>query len=142
MARHEKSHPAEPVTGAANTVLNDDEPPLDPAVERVRRKLVRLLIWSFGIMILGLIAVFSTIVYRLTSETTPPPDADVDAPAIVNVSLPKDARVLSTSISGPRTLLLIEVPGERHGQLIVLETDTGKVIGRYRLQEFSGNGSK
>ena len=142
MAGHEKSHPAEPATGTANTVLNDDEPPLDPAVERVRRKLVRLLIWSFGIMILGLIAVFSTIVYRLTSETTPPPDGGVDAPAIVNVSLPKGAKVLSTSISGPRTLLHIEVPGERYGQLIVMETDSGKVIGRYRLQEISGNGSK
>ena len=142
MAGHEKSHPAKPVTGSPNTVLNDDEPPLDPAVERVRRKLVRLLIWSFGIMILGLIAVFSTIVYRLTSDATPPSGGSVDAPGIVNVSLPKGAKVLSTSISGPRTVLHIEVPGDRHGQLIVVETDTGKVVGRFRLQEISENGSR
>ncbi len=122
--------------------MNDDEPPLDPAVERVRRKLVRLLIWSFGIMILGLIAVFSTIVYRLTSDATPPASEAAIAPAIVNVSLPKGARVLSTSINGPRTLLFIEVPGEKHGQLIVLDTDSGDVVGRFRLQEISGNGSR
>ena len=140
MAGPEKSHPAKPAT-APGAVMTDDEAPLDPAVERVRRKLVRLLIWSFGIMILGLIAVFSTIVYRLTSDADPQAIQTVSAPAIVNVALPQGARVLSTAISGSRTLLHIEVPGEDHGQLIVIETDSGAVVGRYRLQEMSENDS-
>ena len=141
MAADDKIKSARPMPGPAAATGNDDEPPLDPAVERVRRKLVRLLIWSFGIMILGLIAVFSTIVYRLTSDAPAPAAEAVTPPAIVNVSLPQGAKVLSTSISGPRTLLFIDVPDEVHGRLIVIETESGKVIGRYQLKEISGDGS-
>ena len=43
----------------------EDEAPLDPAAARLRRKLVRLLFVSGGIMMLGLIAVFAAIVYKL-----------------------------------------------------------------------------
>lgn len=138
MAAREVTDPERRTAGPTIAGMND-EPPLDPAVERVRRKLVRLLIGSFGIMILGLIAVFSTIVYRLTSDAGSPAGRAGSEPAIVNVSLPGGAKVLSTSISGARTLIHIEVPGETHGRLIVMETDSGKVIGRYRLQEISGN---
>ena len=38
----------------------EEEPPLDPAAERLRRKLVRLVMVSGGIMMLGLIAVSNT----------------------------------------------------------------------------------
>jgi hypothetical protein len=149
MTGRENIDPAAQASGPAD--VNDDDLPLDPAVERVRRKLVRLLVGSFGIMILGLIAVFSTIVYRLSSNPASDPSSDRAStvseadpagamPASVDVLLPGGARVVSTSISGPRTLLHIEVPGEEHGQLIIMETDTGKIVGRFRLQEISGNG--
>ena len=46
----------------------DDDAPLDPAAERLRRKLVRLLLVSGGIMMLGLIAVFAAIVYKLSER--------------------------------------------------------------------------
>ena len=42
--------------------------PLDPAAERLRRKLVRLLFVSGGIMMLGLIAVFAAIVYKVGQD--------------------------------------------------------------------------
>ena len=47
------------------TSYDDTEAPLDPAAARLRRKLVRLLFVSGGIMMLGLIAVFGAIVYKL-----------------------------------------------------------------------------
>ena len=139
MAGNEDKRPGKPIPGPAPAGLNDEEPPLDPAVERVRRKLVRLLIGSFGIMILGLIAVFSTIVYRLTDEPGVPAERANTVPATANIALPNGAKVLSASVSGSRTLLHIHVPGEAHGRLVVIETDSGKVIGRFKLEEIAGN---
>jgi hypothetical protein len=43
-----------------------DDKPLDPAVEKVRRKMVRLLAVSIGIMMIGLMTVLGAIVYRVT----------------------------------------------------------------------------
>ena len=90
-------------------------------------------------MILGLIAVFSTIVYRLSDDTAPSGTTGANLTVAANVPLPAGSAILSTSVSGQRTLLHISVPGEVHGHLIVIETDSGKVIGRYRLQEISAD---
>jgi len=43
----------------------DEEQPLDPAMERVRRKMVRLMVISIGIMMVGLMAVLGAIVYKI-----------------------------------------------------------------------------
>src|SRR6478735_1566643 len=52
--------------GSAMTAYETEEDaPLDPAAERLRRKLVRLLLVSGGIMMLGFIAVFAAIVYKV-----------------------------------------------------------------------------
>lgn len=41
------------------------EPQIDPAMERVRRKMVRLLIISIAIMVIGLMAVLSAVIYKI-----------------------------------------------------------------------------
>ena len=62
----------------------DEEGELDPAMERVRRKLVRLLFVSSGIMVLGLAAVVAGIFYRVSRmEDT----ARVAEPVAIGVSL-------------------------------------------------------
>jgi hypothetical protein len=43
-----------------------EEKPLDPDMEKVRRKMVRLLAVSIGIMFIGLMAVLGAIVYKFT----------------------------------------------------------------------------
>ncbi len=45
-----------------------EEKPLDPDMEKVRRKMVRLLAVSIGIMFIGLMAVLGAIVYKFTQE--------------------------------------------------------------------------
>ncbi|WP_181408004.1 hypothetical protein [Pararhizobium mangrovi] len=45
-----------------------DEKPLDPAMESVRRKMLRTLAVSIGIMFVGLMAVAGAIVYKISSE--------------------------------------------------------------------------
>ncbi|MCU0830051.1 MAG: fimbrial protein [Rhizobiaceae bacterium] len=43
----------------------EDDKPLDPAIEAVRRKLARLLIVSIGIMLAGVLAVLGAVVYKI-----------------------------------------------------------------------------
>ena len=47
-----------------------DEKPLDPEMEKVRRKMVRLLAVSIGIMFVGVFAVLAAIVWQLGEATT------------------------------------------------------------------------
>jgi hypothetical protein len=115
----------------------DEEEPLDPAAERLRRKMVRLLIVSGGIMMLGLIAVFAAIVYKLgmlgpgdaatTAFRDPFGAAVVQAP----IALPPGARLLSADLDGNRALLTVEADGA--STLILLDLATGKTLGRYAL---------
>ena len=44
----------------------DDDKPLDPAVERVRRKVMRLMGISIAIMMVGLMAVIGAIFYKIS----------------------------------------------------------------------------
>jgi hypothetical protein len=107
----------------------DDEPPLDPAQERLRKKLVRLLIVSGGIMIVGLIAVFSAIVYKLgeAGESAPPSTAEpIEAP----LALPSGARILSADLDGERALVVVEA-ADGGQSLILLDLASGTIVGRY-----------
>jgi hypothetical protein len=45
-----------------------EEKPLDPEMEKVRRKMVRLLAVSIGIMFIGLMTVLGAIVYKFTQD--------------------------------------------------------------------------
>jgi len=68
-----------------------DEKPLDPEMEKVRRKMVRLLAVSIGIMFIGLMTVLGAIVYKFTSND----DASVSATQVAgsSASVPSDAPI-------------------------------------------------
>ncbi|WP_417416589.1 hypothetical protein [Hoeflea sp.] len=68
-----------------------DEKPLDPEMEKVRRKMVRLLAVSIGIMFIGLMTVLGAIVYKFTSND----DASVSATRVAgsSASVPSDAPI-------------------------------------------------
>ena len=107
------------------------EEPLDPAAERLRRKLTWLLAGSFGVMLLGLIAVFGAIVYRLGAEPKAPVAAAPPEP--VSLPIPTDARIVFTGIDGDRLLLRLALPN-RATRLIVLDTRTGAVLTQIDLR--------
>jgi hypothetical protein len=52
-----------------NSSLNNEDEPLDPAVERVRRKVMRLMGISIAIMMIGLMAVIGAIFYKISRPT-------------------------------------------------------------------------
>jgi glycosyltransferase A (GT-A) superfamily protein (DUF2064 family) len=106
---------------------DETEAPLDPAAERLRRKLARLLMISGGFMVLGLIAVFAAILYRLGGGVEAfPPDA-VEA----SLPIPPEAQLLAADLDGGRALLTLQT---RDGPLLILmDLSTGRIAGRYTL---------
>ena len=115
---------------------NDDEKPLDPAAERVRRKLVRFMAINLGILFLALMAVVAALVYK--SMTVPPetpavasdiPSSNVTSGRIV---LPAGARLVSQSLSG--NLLSLHVALAQGGEAILIyDTAQGRVVARHEL---------
>jgi hypothetical protein len=111
----------------------DDEPPLDPAQERLRQKLVRLLFVSGAIMAAGLIAVFSAIVYKLNGagETDAAAGDRLSAKTIeATLALPEGARILSADLDGDRALVLVE-EGDGARSLLLVDLASGRVRGRF-----------
>jgi hypothetical protein len=125
MAQPELSH-SDRKPGAGGS-----DQPLDPAAEAVRRKMARLLLGSFGVMALGLIAVFSAIVYKMSTGSV----AITSGPLEAEIQLPAGARILSTSLDGPHALIHVSVPGNVLGEMLIVETETGRIVRRFSLSE-------
>ncbi|MBX8801732.1 hypothetical protein HBA92_13320 [Ochrobactrum sp. MR28] len=138
------------------------EPPLDPAMERVRRKMIRLLIISIGIMVIGLIAVLSAVVYKINQapDTAESETAQSDIPGqspgadIPGQAVKKDAQAQNTENKIAELPPMVEsqlelAPGTRllsqslSGNLVSLETllpdgGTEIMIYDYRQSRFVG----
>ncbi|OWV80141.1 hypothetical protein ATY77_25275 [Rhizobium sp. R634] len=113
---------------------DQEEKPLDPAMESVRRKMVRLQIVSGAIMFVSLMAVFGAVVYKVTRSESKEPAPAVsasgvpsDAPLAATVSLPLGFKVQSTSFSAGQILFYGEtVEGKR--KALVLDLRTGRTV--------------
>jgi 3-phosphoglycerate kinase len=113
---------------------DEQEAPLDPAFEKVRRKMVRLLIVSASVIVLGLMAVVFSIVYRVnripqpatpvaTTSVTP----EVTPAARQSIALPMDFVVESTAMSGNR-VLLFGTGADGKKRIVVHDIGTGKTV--------------
>jgi uncharacterized SAM-binding protein YcdF (DUF218 family) len=116
----------------AKTAFDDDneEKPLDPAVERVRRKLVRFVAINLGILLVALMAVVAALVYRNLSRERAP-----EAPAELvqgMIALPSGARIVSQSLSGDRILIDAELSGGGR-TLFVYDTAANRMVGRFDI---------
>lgn len=108
----------------------DAEKPLDPAVERVRRKLVRFAIINVSILMLALMAVVLALVYRGAGTRAPATDRLHEG----RIALPEGARILSQSVSGERIALHIETPDGRQS-IIVYSTEAAGVVARIAIEQ-------
>jgi hypothetical protein len=112
----------------------DEEPPLDPAAERLRRKMARLLLISGGIMVLGFIAVFAALVYKLGLLGEADGARREAGPSMESrVPIPAGARLVSAELEGNRALLRIEA-ADGLTSLVFIDLRSGAVLGRVVLQ--------
>jgi hypothetical protein len=101
-----------------------DEKPLDPVMENVRRKMIRLQLVSAGVMLVMLMAVLGAIVYKVTRPSASA-SASVgtssgiaagvpsDAPLSATAALPAGFEVTQTSLSGGPILFYGTLSGVR-----------------------------
>ena len=122
----------------SNAFKEEDEKPLDPAMEKVRRKMVRLLGVSIGVMMVGLMAVLGAIVYKMNrgdgkvavTRSEIPSDGVVTAGAIV---LPKGAYLNGQSLSGDRISLDVTLQGGAR-EIEVFDMTTQRVVARFSVK--------
>ncbi|MBL4598600.1 MAG: fimbrial protein [Rhizobiaceae bacterium] len=106
------------MSAADNSSIPDEEKPLDPAVERVRKRMLRMMIVSVGVMLIGLMAVLGAIVYKLgqygNDDTTEvASSAALQIPESTNISgqidIPDGASILSATKDGQQILLTLKL---------------------------------
>ena len=113
--------------------LKEEEKPLDPAMEAVRRKMVRLLAVSLGVMMIGLMAVLGAIVYKMSGKPAAGGGLGAGGAVIAgDIILPKGAYLNSQSISGDRISLDVTLPGGAR-EIEVFDVVTQKVIARFAV---------
>ena len=105
------------------TDLPDDEAPLDPATERLRRKMVRLLAVAIGTMLVGVMAVLGAVVYKV-NKVGPP----VAATGQITLALPAGTRIESMALDGGEALLRLSGGSD---DLVRIDLATGTIIARY-----------
>ncbi|AZO18377.1 fimbrial protein [Mesorhizobium sp. M2A.F.Ca.ET.043.05.1.1] len=117
----------------------DEEKPLDPAAENVRRKLVRFMIVNLGLLFLALMVVIGALVYKARNAPVAgsAPAADVqgpaDAPLSGDIVLPVGAKVISQSLSGNRLSIDAELAdGSR--SIFVYDIAERRIIGQFAIR--------
>jgi len=128
----------EPMAGPDASLEPDEEKPLDPATERVRRKLVRFMVINLGILLAAVMAVVLALVYKSVSEK--PAEREISAVPTVpsgemisgTIPLPAGARIISHSAAGDRLTLLVALADESQA-IYLYDIPARQIIGRFSV---------
>ena len=104
---------------------NEADKPLDPAVERLQAKLRRLLLISGLIMMAGLFAVFSVIIYRVV-KLDPAPTWEIEADIEALVDDPLTDEIVGTSLDGTRMAVTMKTGSGL--KVLIVDVNTLKVL--------------
>ncbi|WP_455476329.1 hypothetical protein [Bartonella sp. B17] len=118
---------------AEQCALPQDQP-LDPAVECIRKKLMRLMIISISITLILILAVLFGVIYKIMTPASAPKQEDsffsqskTLKTTHHTLSLPKGAHILSQSLSEHNIALKILTP-EGQTQFMIYNYYTGALI--------------
>lgn len=112
----------------------EEEKPLDPAVERVRRKLIRFMAINLGILFAAVMAVVLAFVYKSLTVEGGEPSASIASPSEGTLSLPAGSTVVSHAIDGHRVSVMVENQGGAR-EIIIYDLEQQGVVGRISLSE-------
>ncbi len=108
--------------------------PLDPAVERVRKKLMGLMIISVLITLFLILTVLFLIVYKVVATGSAPKQTELSSspsktPHVINhtLSLPEKTQILSQSLSEHNIVLKVLTP-DRQTKFMIYNYHTGALI--------------
>ncbi|PSJ50771.1 fimbrial protein [Kumtagia ephedrae] len=125
---------------------HEEEKPLDPAVEKVRKKLVRFVAVNLGLLFVALMAVVAAIVYKTRTEAptvveAPASDIPVPAGAVAvpagtvlegEIALPAGAKIVSQSLSGSRLSLGLEL-SDGNRAIYLYDLAERRIVGRFAV---------
>lgn len=122
---------------ARPSVDDTEEKPLDPATERVRRKMVRFVAINLGLLFFAVMAVLLAVVYKTFDggapaeavSEIPAPDG---APLELDLALPAGSRVVGHALSGNRVSLQLEAAGGERS-LLIYDIAARRVVARIAL---------
>jgi hypothetical protein len=109
-----------------------NEPSLDPAMERVRVKLRRLILVSGTTVLVGFLAVLFAVIYKIAPDRSKSALGPGDGDLTVADVLPAGARVVSTALDGSLLALTLEEAGVT--RIVVVDLGTGAVVRRIMLK--------
>ena len=114
-----------------------EDKPLDPAVEKVRRKLVRFVAINLGLLFVAVMVVVGAVVYK-TRTAEPPVQVGVGIPSPegvieAEIDLPAGAAIVSHAISGDRLSIDVELAdGSR--TIFIYDLAERRVVGRLAVK--------
>lgn len=118
----------------------EQDKPLDPAVDNVRRKLVRFMAVNLGLLFLALIVVIGALVYKSRTAQPQAPVAGSEipvpatgAPLAGDIVLPVGARIVSQSLSGNRVAIDAEL-ADGGREIFVYDLAAQRLVGRFAIR--------
>ncbi|WP_315924816.1 fimbrial protein [Mesorhizobium sp. SP-1A] len=117
----------------------EEDKPLDPHVENVRRKLVRFMAVNLGLLFLALMVVGGALVYKSRSARAPAasPAAEIPTPAGAplagDIVLPVGAKIMSQSLSGNRVSIDAEL-ADGGRTIFVYDFAEQRMVGRFAIR--------
>ena len=119
-------------------VTIEEDAPLDPAMERVRRKMIRLLMISIGVMMAGVMAVLFGIVYKINNKSTvSAAPAGFTIPQGTDeisgtITLPQGAQINSHSFSGNQIMIDVTLSDGKR-EMVLFDLGQGRIVAHYAL---------
>jgi len=117
----------------------EEEKPLDPDIEKVRRRMVRFMGINLGLLFLALMVVVAALVYKSRKAAPPqPPAGEIPVPAGSPLSgdivLPVGSKVVSQSLSGNRLSLDVEL-ADGGRAIFVYDIAERRIVGRFAVRD-------
>lgn len=116
----------------------DEEKPLDPDIEKVRRKMVRFMGINLGLLFLALMVVVAALVYKSRKAAPPIPAATeipvpAGAPLTGDIVLPVGSRIVSQSLSGNRLSIDAEL-ADGGRAVFVYDIAEQRMVGQFAIR--------
>ncbi|WP_117191725.1 hypothetical protein [Rhizobium terrae] len=114
--------------------IEEKEEPLDPAMERIRRKMVLLQLVSGGILFVCFMAVLAAVVYKVSQRPSTPASVassggfsvPAGQPLTATAELPAGFQIHSASLSGSQILFHGQLNGTQ--KLFVFDLTAGRIV--------------